>query len=224
MASSYYTVLVGHDGQVDPVIYRSKDRALEACAGQPYYLIKEFCTAIDANEALVEYRPSVPSRKVVTIYADGACSSNGTSSASAGVGVFWGVDDPRNVSRPVHGSPTNNVAELEAIEEAAKQIWKQLTPCALHGYEYRIVTDSQYCISALTQWFDTWEKRGWKTATGGPVKNVDLIRRIHDQLELLADFVKLVHVRGHVGIPGNEAADVLAKAGAAVSSRVRNPK
>ncbi|PHJ16657.1 ribonuclease hi protein [Cystoisospora suis] len=54
------------------------------------------------------------------IWTDGACKSNGRGAdARAGIGVFFGDGDPRNVGRRLPGHPqTNQRAELQAIHEA----------------------------------------------------------------------------------------------------------
>jgi ribonuclease HI len=46
------------------------------------------------------------------VYTDGACSGNGQLGSVAGTGVWWGVDDPRNLSERCPGRQTNNRAEL----------------------------------------------------------------------------------------------------------------
>ena len=56
------------------------------------------------------------------IYTDGACSKNGYAGACAGIGVYFGPNDPRNISKKVIGKQTNNTAELSAIIYAYKQI------------------------------------------------------------------------------------------------------
>ncbi|KEP61450.1 UNVERIFIED_CONTAM: ribonuclease HI protein [Hammondia hammondi] len=73
--------------------------------------------------------------RILYIYTDGACRSNGRGKeAKAGVGVFFGDGDPRNVSRRLTGQPqTNQRAELQAIldallllkawEEAGRGFW-----------------------------------------------------------------------------------------------------
>jgi ribonuclease HI len=49
------------------------------------------------------------------VYTDGACSNNGRSNAIAGIGIFFGNNDPRNVSKRIEGKQTNNTAEMLAI-------------------------------------------------------------------------------------------------------------
>ena len=51
------------------------------------------------------------------VYTDGACSNNGKDNALAGIGIFFGINDTRNVSKKIEGKQTNNTAELSAIIE-----------------------------------------------------------------------------------------------------------
>lgn len=75
-----------------------------------------------------------PNKGHVVIYTDGACSNNGRSGAKAGLGVWWGHDDPRNVSEPLAGRATNNRAEILAavrgINQAADQNYDSVTVCS----------------------------------------------------------------------------------------------
>ena len=51
----------------------------------------------------------------ITVYTDGACSNNGRKNARAGIGIYFGQNDSRNVSCICPGKQTNNVAELTSI-------------------------------------------------------------------------------------------------------------
>ena len=148
----------------------------------------------------------------VHVYTDGACTKNGSSSARAGIGVFWGQDDPRNVSEPLPPGErhTNNRAELLAIERALDGA----EPVLRRGATLHIHTDSQYSHKALTLWINNWIKKGWITAKGTPVENRDLLERIHGKLASTPTPVQWHYVAAHTGDPGNEAADRLAVAGA----------
>ena len=58
-------------------------------------------------------QPSTQSQTVIIAYTDGSCIGNGTSNARAGVGVYFGPGDDRNISERLEGSnQTNNRAEL----------------------------------------------------------------------------------------------------------------
>ncbi|KAG8036247.1 hypothetical protein G9C98_004827, partial [Cotesia typhae] len=91
----------------------------------------------------------------VDIYTDGACTSNGSKNARAGIGVYFGDDHPSNVSKPVQGRITNNSAEIEAVIEAAK-VAKD------NGLnKIRINTDSKFLINCQTKWMNKWKATGW---------------------------------------------------------------
>ena len=70
----------------------------------------------------------------VVVYTDGACSHNGYLNAKAGIGVWWGKNDPRNLSEPLEGRPTNNRAEIwaaiKAINRAAEEGYDSITVCS----------------------------------------------------------------------------------------------
>ena len=108
------------------------------------------------------------------IYTDGACPNNGRGANHAGIGVFFGDNDPRNISSLfMLDNPTNNRAELAAILMALENSSKD---------NIEICSDSQYSISCITKWMSKWKSNGWKTANGKPVKNKDLIVNIDKEL------------------------------------------
>ena len=89
----------------------------------------------------------------ITVYTDGACSNNGQPNAKGGIGVFFGKNDPRNISRPLETylNQTNNVAELQAIIVAYKSLKEELSEN--NQKTLLICSDSQIAI-------------GWATVTG----------------------------------------------------------
>lgn len=199
----FYAVTVGSA----PGIYNTEAAAAAAKGDLSVPLSVSFAARRDAEQFLQTFDGAA-----AVVYTDGACTGNGSSSAAAGVGVFWGHGDARNVSRPVRGAPTNNVAELEAIEDAVDAIGADES---LRSLPTVIVTDSKYSIDCLTTWYDGFERRRWMTTGGGPVKNQDLIRRIKAKL---TEHVRFAHVRGHRDHVGNILADELA--GTAIEKRV----
>ncbi|KAI8866205.1 RnaseH-domain-containing protein [Ramicandelaber brevisporus] len=152
----------------------------------------------------------------VVVYTDGSCLGNGMrgGGAAGGVGVFFGTDDPRNVSEALGGGrQTNNRAELTAVLRALQ------TVPARQPVEIR--TDSKYTIDAMTKWRFGWQKNNFRTAGGGAVENADLIMDISGAVAMRAaatsqkdGAIKWTYVPGHRGEPGNEAADFLARQGA----------
>ncbi|QKV90864.1 ribonuclease HI [Streptomyces sp. NA02950] len=97
------------------------------------------------------------------------------------------------------GTATNNVAELTALLKLLETI------DADRPLQVRM--DSQYAMKAVTTWLPGWRRKGWKTASGSPVANRELVMRIDELLDGRA--VEFVHVAAHQvdGDPFNAAAD-----------------
>ncbi|KAG7099875.1 hypothetical protein E1B28_001677 [Marasmius oreades] len=162
----------------------------------------------------------VPTRQYedLVVYCDGACKNNGTGASVAGIGVWWGHDDKRNMCERCPGLQTNNCAELVAIvrvlEKTSIDVNRKLV----------IKTDSQYAINCLTLWVKNWNRFGnpWRKTNGHPVLNSELISYAYTLIEcrkMLGQTVKLVYVKGHAGSEGNEAADKLANQGCTLKDK-----
>ncbi|KAJ1743431.1 hypothetical protein LPJ78_001418, partial [Coemansia sp. RSA 989] len=78
-------------------------------------------------------------------YTDGSCINNGLPNASAGIGVYFGPGDNRNVSYMVNGPQTSSRAELEAIRQAIVKL-SNFTPMQGGLSAVIIRTDSQNSI------------------------------------------------------------------------------
>lgn len=122
----------------------------------------------------------------VCIYTDGASSGN---PGPSGIGVVLQYGEHhKEISRHI-GIATNNIAELEAIRSGILELKNTDLPV-------RIFTDSSYAFGVLTL--------GWKAK-----KNTKLISAIKKRISNFKD-LKIIKVRGHAGIEGNERADFLA--------------
>jgi ribonuclease HI len=137
---------------------------------------------------------------------DGACKRNPGPAAWAWVIAEDANGAPGRWAAGPLGTATNNIAELTALE----QLLEAVDPSA--PLEVRM--DSQYAMNAVTTWLPNWRKRGWKTTSGSPVANRDLVVRI-DAL-LTGRDVKFIHVPAHQsgGDPLNAFADTAASASA----------
>lgn len=136
-------------------------------------------------------------RPVVEIFTDGACKGN------PGPGG-WGavIRSGAHEKQLSGGEPltTNNRMEMMAAIEALKALKR---PCRV-----TLSTDSKYVMDGITKWIFGWQKKGWRTADGKPVKNVELWQALVEAIRPHA--VEWKWVKGHAGHPENERADRLA--------------
>ena len=75
----------------------------------------------------------------------------------------------------------------------------------IEGRDVLVHSDSQYLVRGAREWMEGWARRGWLTASGGEVANLDLWKFLH-----LCPWRKRVlwrHVKGHSGIEHNETVD-----------------
>jgi len=107
--SSFYDVAKGHKTG----IFTSWNECKTQIDDFENPIYKKFDNIEDATEFIDEII------NTIYIYTDGACINNGKKEAKAGIGIYFGKENPNNVSRELHGDNlTNNIAELTAIIEA----------------------------------------------------------------------------------------------------------
>lgn len=138
---------------------------------------------------------------LVEVATDGACLGNPGPGGWAALLRFSGRE-----RELVGGEPmtTNNRMEMMAAIVALEALKR---PCKV-----RLRTDSQYVRQGICDWLAGWERRGWRTASGGEVKNRDLWQRLRDAAK--PHDIDWVWVRGHSGDPDNERVDRLARSAA----------
>jgi ribonuclease HI len=179
-------------------VFDTWDECKKACRGCKGAIFKKF----GARERAAQFieRCNLDGFDVdYYVYTDGACLGNGRSGARAGLGVYFGEGDVRNVSEVVVGKQTNNVAEVSAIIKAYELIKNDIDA----GKHVVIVTDSIYALRAVLV---NEEK------TNKPNKElVDLLYKLYDGL----DNVKFMYIEAHTGRMdvhsiGNDKADMLA--------------
>jgi ribonuclease HI len=140
------------------------------------------------------------------VYTDGACSNNGKDNALSGIGIFFGINDMRNISKKIEGKQTNNTAELSAIIQTYSIIENDI----LNGKKITIVSDSEYAIKCVSSYGLKCYKKEWKT----DMPNKELVKIAY---ELYKDKpnVQFMHVKAHTNNTdmhsiGNDNADKLA--------------
>lgn len=140
------------------------------------------------------------------VYTDGACSNNGRDNAEAGIGIYFGPNDPRNMSKRIDGKQTNNAAELTAILET----FPLIQPDLANGQIIAIATDSEYALKCVSSYGEKCSKAGWKKE----IPNKELVKQVYE-LYSNQPHIQFIHIRAHtqkedVHSVGNENADRLA--------------
>ncbi|WP_265521636.1 ribonuclease H family protein [Oerskovia flava] len=134
---------------------------------------------------------------MITVSTDGSCLRN----PGGAIGWAW-INHDGTFDSGGAASGTNQIAELTALLQAVRS----------HPGEQPLLieSDSQYAIKCSSEWVVAWKRKGWKTAGGTPVKNLEIVQAIDTAITARRGPVRFRWVRGHVGDPFNERADQLA--------------
>lgn len=192
----FYATYIGH---IQNGIFETWDECKKEINKKPKY--KKFSTLKEA-EHFHKFGPFGTDEIFETcVYTDGSCKKNGSEHATGGYGIYFGKDDPRNVSKKLDGHVTNNIAELTAIVECLKLVGNE---------RIGLYTDSQYGILCCTTYGEKCKKKKWDSS----ILNVDLVKEAYTLLQEKSN-VKLIHVNAHTlkcdeHSIGNREADKLA--------------
>lgn len=133
------------------------------------------------------------------VYCDGSCIHNGKPNAKSGIGIYFGDNDPRNVSKSIEGN-TNNIAELVAMISVYDIIKDE---------PYTIVSDSKYALLCVSSYGKKCEEKGWCD-----IPNKELVKQLYYTYKNKS--VQFLHVYSHTNKKdihsiGNQHADRLAQ-------------
>ena len=145
----------------------------------------------------VTVTPGPPAGEVVEIWTDGGCKPNPGPGGWAAILRFRGVERELSGADP---ATTNNRMELTAAMMALEALKR---PCGVVLH-----TDSEYLKNGVTRWHEGWVRRNWRNASGDPVANMDLWRRLLEAAK--AHRIEWRWVRGHSGDQMNDRVDRLA--------------
>jgi ribonuclease HI len=142
--------------------------------------------------------------ETIDIFTDGSTLNNQQAGKRAGgAGVFFGDDDPRNISMPMKESKknkvTNQVAELTACIKAIENAY---STGDLGSKKINIYTDSMYIVNSIASWAKNWEKNDWRKSDNKPIKNLHLIKKLYYYSRNFQVIFK--HVKAHKKKPSNE--------------------
>lgn len=152
---------------------------------------------------------------LVRMYTDGA--ARGNPDGPGGYGTILTYEDGQGILHEREYSQgyirtTNNRMELMAVIVGLEALNR---PCQVEIY-----SDSRYVTDAFNRrWIDGWLKKGWK-GSSGPVKNVDLWKRLLRAGE--PHQVTFIWVKGHDGHAYNERCDALATSAADGDGRIED--
>lgn len=200
----YYAVAKGKN----PGIYKTWFQCLENINKFKGAVYKKFETEKEAQE-FIDQVNNINNYDDIDyfVYTDGSCINNGSDDAIAGYGIFFGDDDPRNVSKRVKGKQSNNTAELTAIIKTYKIIKDDIKK----GLNIGIVTDSYYAIRCIKSFGKKCEDKNWE----GEIKNKELVKKIYYKYKDKNN-VRFIHINSHTGNDdihsiNNDKVDKLAK-------------
>ena len=197
--NKYYAVRVGRK----PGVYRTWDEARAQVSGFKNAAFKSFASEQDAVAFLEQRAPAVSDEPGVVIYTDGS-HIKGTS--VRGIGAHCLHEGREYVlSRPCDDLPSdasNPTLELMAATAALRSV-----PAGAGPLPITIVAD----YIGVTQYLEgVWRPRDSQTGAFGAAAR-ELVS-VAAALRERGFVVRARHVDGHAGVPGNEAADRLAKA------------
>lgn len=136
--------------------------------------------------------------ETILVYTDGSSLGN---PGPGGWGVYVEAGPTNHCRAGGEAHTTNQRMELMAAIKAL-ELFPDAQRTIIHA-------DSQYVIKGITEWIHGWKRKGWINANGAPVANRDLWEQLDELVEGRA--VEWVKVKAHIGNPGNEKADALAK-------------
>jgi len=159
------------------------------------------------------------------IFTDGSCINNGKKNSKGGIGVFFGDNDPRNISFTIKGTSSTKVTNIVCETLACIMAIETLVSTQqIKNSNIIIKTDSMYIVNSMTLWAKSWEDNDWMKADGKPVQNLELIKKLYYLSRNMN--IKYIHVKAHRKAPsidsdeyknyyGNYMADKLASLAAA---------
>lgn len=141
----------------------------------------------------------------MNIYVDGSCTGNGTANSAGGYGVVIFDDNNNYISHYHHSeiNTTNNIQELKSL------VYSFIIAYQNPNEQVNIYSDSTYGVQVFETWCASWERNNWRKSDKQPIKNLELIQEGYELYKKLNN-IKLVKVKGHNDIIGNEMADALA--------------
>ena len=213
---SFYAVAKGHNIG----IYFFWNDCKEQILGYKGAIYKKFNTEKDAEEFILNNSPcnSELFENIYNkfgleevdyfVYTDGSCYTDIYKESISGIGIFFGLNNIRNVSKIIideNNKHTNNTAELNAIIYAYDLIKHDL-----ENKKICIFTDSEYCIKCATSFGEKCNLNNWKK----DIPNKDLVQQLftiyNNSPNLILKYIRAHTNKKDIHSIGNAGADKLA--------------
>lgn len=111
----------------------------------------------------------------IKIYTDGSCHTQLLYGAWAAI-IFIG--DEKTILSGEETDTTHNRMELQAVIKAVEFVEKK----GFGSQEIQVCSDSQYVVNLLTR-KEKLKHKNFITNKGTPIQNVDLVKKLIDQIE-----------------------------------------
>ncbi|PPQ84083.1 hypothetical protein CVT25_003603 [Psilocybe cyanescens] len=142
------------------------------------------------------------------VYIHGICTEiDQFGPMAAGIGLWWGKSDRRNLSERCPGKQRTTRAQLMSILRLLELTSNSDRPLL-------IKTDSVYSINCFKTWIHEWKPNNWTNAQGNPIKNADVIRCIAKRLEIRSNLGHVIVLAYADQDIGSKNAKTLAEHGA----------
>lgn len=196
---AYYAVANGHNIG----IYNFWNDCKEQILGYSGAVYKKFNNEKDAEEYILNvssisseifeiiYNKFRLDEVNYYVYTDGSCYKNGTIDSLSGIGIFFGINNKKNISKVLYDTNlkhTNNRAELYAIIEAYNIIKEDLN----NNIKICIFTDSEYCIKCATSYGEKCKSNNWEKN----IPNKELVKEIYNIYSNNPNLL-FKHIRAH---------------------------
>ena len=142
----------------------------------------------------------------ITVYCDGSSRGN---PGPGGYGIVMFRDDSMEIlyaESTKCEDVTNNQMELAALLRTLDYIEDNYPDDSV-----TIITDSSYVCKSWNEWMENWARNGWINSKKQVVENLGYMKQLWEYRRRDFFHCSVEHCHGHVGIEGNEYADMLAR-------------
>lgn len=161
----------------------------------------------------------IPDEDALNIYTDGSSYPNKQRAAGVGIRFVWmnesGNEETEDYAPVGWQKATVDEMEIEACTVALKEA-RRLFKDMGRFRRVLIFSDSLYVTNNFVKAMNVWPNRAWRGASGVPVENIGLWKRLRKEVNACPIRVKVEWVKGHKSNVHNRAADKLAKKSASM--------